>query len=63
MTTVVVVRGPPKPEGWCDEHGIQHAWAIVNELLLTHPPQEKRRCVNCGKTQTRITYRIEAEWT
>lgn len=48
--------GPKKEAGFCDKHGIDHAWE-AGPILTSNPPIITRRCINCGKSQ-----RLEPEY-
>lgn len=60
--TATVSKRAPKPEGWCDEQGIAHAWEVLPYVLTANPPMSVRECINCGKRQTRANVVIEPEW-
>lgn len=50
MNTTYEYKFPRKQEGWCEEHGVQHAWES-GPTLTSSPPILTRVCVNCGKQQ------------
>lgn len=40
---------PLKHQGWCDYHGVVHAYAELPRVSTDDP--RRRWCVNCGHTQ------------
>lgn len=49
-TVAVTVSAPRKEPGFCDAHGIAHAW-VDGPTLMSYPGFATRKCENCGKSQ------------
>ena len=43
-------NSPRQEAGFCEKHGIEHAWE-AGPTLTSNPPIITRSCVNCGKGQ------------
>ena len=50
FTTNNIIGRAPKPAGWCEENGVEHAW-VSGPTLTCDPPILTRSCANCGKYQ------------